>query len=409
MVALVLVASFAVAAFDIAKLLTFGGTARYLVFLPVIAAVVVVQRSSDRALVAFPRAPDWVLMALTLYVATGVLVNKTGARPEASLAPLLALLVVALVPLAAPAALGPLTSRHARVVYRGLGWVCLARVLLGAALVFATLPVIGGERPLPPGQTFVLALAGVFALGPGWRVKAPVLAAAAAVVVLDRPSASVVLVAAVTLAVLATTSRRSSRQLRVGVAATAAVAVLGVVVFFSEAAFVARAYDQLVEAQEKNTSTRVAQWSAAVREWSDAPVFGSGFAGQVNVDVGAPLFRRYNVHNDFLTVAMSGGALGLALFLGWLVAALVEGITSHRRMRRSGHGHHARLQRLLVVGLAGWMTCAAVNPLIQNVGAGIQLVMLYAGVRYVAASHELVAQQQDDPPESGREPVPATT
>jgi hypothetical protein len=35
--------------------------------------------------------------------------------------------------------------------------------------------------------------------------------------------------------------------------------------------------------------------------------------------------------------------------------------------------------------------------------------MLYAGVRYVAASHELVAQQQDDPPESGREPVPATT
>lgn len=112
-----------------------------------------------------------------------------------------------------------------------------------------------------------------------------------------------------------------------------------------------------------NVSTRRALWSAAEKQITERPAFGSGFSGEATVTVTADnLPPRVPPHNDYLEVLLLGGVVGLGLFVAKVLATgrmLGRGLTQDAISRE---------RRLLVeavtVGIATFLAVFIFNPVL---------------------------------------------
>ncbi|HXV93152.1 MAG TPA: O-antigen ligase family protein, partial [Pseudonocardia sp.] len=152
-----------------------------------------------------------------------------------------------------------------------------------------------------------------------------------------------------------------------------------------------------------NTSTRETLLRIGWNRFVQRPVFGDRFTEDIAVPstVTGP-YRLVPVHNDYLQMAMSGGAVGGAMFLVWCLGAVGLGAWLVRDLRRRGLPDHARLALVAACGLVAMLVSAAFNPIVVNAANSLVLAVLYT----VLASTYLVTRR-DRGPAALAEPVRA--
>ncbi len=134
--------------------------------------------------------------------------------------------------------------------------------------------------------------------------------------------------------------------------------------------------------KKDNSSTRRHFWDASLKQIKASPVVGSFFAGDISVRGVLP--EPIPPHNDFLSIAMLGGIVGLSLIGGWLISANRRAVRQYRQLVHAGEIHRAQLLRLLLVGLNAFAVSALFNPLLAKAGLCAAFFLLYALMQTIA-------------------------
>jgi hypothetical protein len=371
-----------------------SGSGRYLLVVVPIALVALVRPRHDHLMLRQPMVPDRFVGILLVY---GLLGSLYGAVFGSAQSPSLAVFVPMTLALLHLTTLGPVEDDEA--------WKHLGRwSLIGAVYVALHAGTELGLMPAPDGGSEADAFGSVFrheksfliamALAAAWLLRRWVLFAALAgmtiLLFLAYPAGTYVLAAAIALATLVMTGRRSGRARTYGMAAlvvTLAVAV-PLQVTGERAGGTSSLGSKYFKAVGKtdNTETRAHLWGLAVDRIRRSPVVGSGFTGDVSLSV--PLSGRKTAvppHNDFLQIAMGGGLVAMFLLLGWMVTtnALVLRWCRAAAARRAEGTY--RLLRLLLLGYNSFFAVALVNPVMSKVGLSASLMVVYAMMMSVGA------------------------
>jgi len=157
--------------------------------------------------------------------------------------------------------------------------------------------------------------------------------------------------------------------------------LLAVLIPFAPKGIKARAAS-IVDPRDPTNRERVLMWQAGWRMLHDRPVLGLG-----PIDMKEP-YQRYklpeareavgHLHNNFVQVAATMGALGLLAFLYWIFAMLKSQVRSYRKVPGN-----ERFMKSVVLGALAAYTGFLVNGLFEwNFGDSevIMLVWLFAGL-----------------------------
>ena len=158
--------------------------------------------------------------------------------------------------------------------------------------------------------------------------------------------------------------------------------LIGVIMLFNFSTTVQLAGDYFSAVGKKdNSNARLALWESGIQRFEASPVFGDAFSGETTVLVyrqdgsGAPFHNPYN--NDYILFLASGGMLGFALLIAWIVWVERTAMRRYRGFLASGQVQHAKLMRALLVGFNAWLTAAAFNPLFSGMGRSVTLFSIY--------------------------------
>ena len=138
---------------------------------------------------------------------------------------------------------------------------------------------------------------------------------------------------------------------------------------------------------------------------SHSPVWGSLYTGNVTVDV--PSFtlgldiRTIEVHNDYLTAWMLGGAFALILMVWWIVAVNVEMSHPYDALTTQRPNASKFILSLLVLFNGFWAT-ALFNPLMTEISAAVAMATCYMVMHAVARSEPSTSSRSNS--DRGHEP-----
>lgn len=367
--------TFAVFAIDFAALLSGLSGLRYAFLLVPLGVLVVTARSRRGRPVL--RAPDVVLAALFVWGITGALYGKLITHPVSSSLTMVLPMAVGLLHLWSS---GRPTEEQSRRMLRYLTTLGLAYVLiyLAARLGIGPLSRIAYSKE----KSFLLVLApmAAFVTRRYWFLTIEIVALA--VIFLEEPAATFVVVAA---AVAVTNMLLSARS---GAIKVAAVLLLGMSIFVglslvyrsdNKATLITRYFE--VVGKGDNTPFRLVLLRKGTAEVRAHPILGTNFAGEVGIETKFPGVARFApAHNDFLQLAMAGGFVALALFLYWIQATNRAVHTSYRSLVESGDLQSARLLRVLVTSFNAFLFSSLFNPLLAGVGIGVMFFLLYGSM-----------------------------
>lgn len=154
---------------------------------------------------------------------------------------------------------------------------------------------------------------------------------------------------------------------------------------------------RLLSASEDRGSGRADLWTIALRMTADNPVGGVGlnnFAVHASEYTRQPgtltglihVEREQETHNAYIGLLAETGAVGLALFLAFAIAALTLGVRAATRFDMAGERRSATLVRAIVVAQCGFLSAAFFLP---NAADKRVWVLLGVGVAALAVAHRV--------------------
>lgn len=367
--------TFTVFALDFGAFLS-GDTALRYVFLLVPVGVLVVSARSPHGRPVL-RPPDVVLAGLFLWGMAGAVYGKLVVHPVSSSLTMVLPIGVGLIHLLST---GRPTEEHSRRMLRYLSNVGLAYVLiyLAARLGGGPLSVVAYSKE----KAFLLALAPMAALVTRRWWFFTIELAALAIIFLEEPAATFLVVIA---AVAVTNMLLSARGSAVKVAAFALLSLsifvgLSLVYRSGQQTTVVTKYFAAVGKLD-NTPFRLVLLRKGMADVQKRPVLGTNFTGEIGIETKFPGVARFApAHNDYLQLAMAGGIVALALYLYWVQATNRAVHTSYHLLVAAGDLQSARLLRVLVTGFNAFLFSSIFNPLLAGVGIAVMFFLLYGSM-----------------------------
>jgi O-antigen ligase len=153
-------------------------------------------------------------------------------------------------------------------------------------------------------------------------------------------------------------------------------------------------------------SGRLDLWTDGLERWRDAPIFGSGFAGEVTA-VRSRDQRVLPFHNDFVLFLASGGLVGLGLLVTWFVLTELTLIRRYRGFVRAGDMRRAGLLRAILVCLNAFVVAMAFNPVLAGASRSAAIFGLYAIAMSVGEPPQLPQREPSAPETISAPAVPS--
>jgi O-antigen ligase len=144
---------------------------------------------------------------------------------------------------------------------------------------------------------------------------------------------------------------------------------------FTASSSLAGTYFQAVGKRDNN-QFRLDTWTSGITKFQESPLIGSAFASNAVADLSAT--RQTPYHNDFILFLAEGGIVGAALFVGWIVLLLVDLTRRYFGFLENAEPEHARLARLLLIGLNGFVVSMAFNPVLEGLSRSATIFALVA-------------------------------
>jgi hypothetical protein len=360
---------------DVPGILLRGPAWRYAIVL-VVPVAVLLAGTSETVRICRPTVADRYLIAL---IGCGLVGSMYGKFVLHSSSPAMALFVpmmLGLVHLLVGGRLDEPSAQRYLGVLAGLG--VLYAVAHAAASVGVLDDAVGSYTH---EKAFLLAIA----LAAVWLRRNPglfvLLVGLAAVIFTTYAAGTYPAVLVTAVLTLLATGRGASRARPYVIAFMVALVLFFAFSQMSRSESLAGSYFQSV-GKKDNTSTRRQFWDASLEQIKRSPVVGSAFAGDISVEGVLP--NPIPPHNDFLSIAMLGGIVGLSLVTGWLVSANRRAVRHYRQLVEAGEQSRAQLLRLLLVGLNSFAVSALFNPLLAKAGLCAAFFLLYALMQTVA-------------------------
>jgi hypothetical protein len=350
-----------------------GGATRYLIIAVPILAAVWIRMRQPGFLVRRPMPSDVVLFALFVFGLGGSLIGVAFLGTVENSRPIFLPMMVAFLFL--------LTTEDPtdREVSKTLSWLSLiatAYTAMNALVNLGVLPGLLVFKQYRNASVAMVALAVATAVVLGMRRRLAVVLVLSAVIFVTYPSATSVLVGASVVLTFYLTGTRSS-GLRTIVVAGAIVTVAALsLVNFDRGVEVADRYFAVVDKANAN-SGRLDLWTEGLERWREAPVFGSGFAGEVTA-VRSRDEKALPFHNDFVLFLANGGIVGLGLLITWIVMTELTLIRRYRGFVRAGDLRRAGLLRAILVCLNAFVVAMAFNPVLPGASRSVTIFGLYA-------------------------------
>src|SRR4051794_40060489 len=345
---------------------------RYLPVLAVLAVALAAYRSSST--VSMPRV---LVLVLAVTGTIGAVIGRIAFGVENGVLPIMLPMLVAVLP-----------TRAAAFPLRNDRGIAVALSLLGSAVMvvgamgrggLAGFTIIGGKHE----QAFfgVLAPTAASPARPSPLALLAVLTTAIHFATYPAATFLVAAIAGVGTLLAAPAMRLPTLRRAVGV-----VVFVAVMVVSTNLAGVIRWFAPYFAAVGKvdNGSTRLQIESAALQHLAN-PLFGTFFSGDVTVlgklsghDVVVP------VHNDYLAMALAGGYIGLALFVGFLVLVNGAAFAGLPRLARPT----GRLQLAVLAAFNAAAVSSFANPVLMKPSATLVVFALGAAVLALRPARE---------------------
>lgn len=277
----------------------------------------------------------------------------------------------------------PTSAAEASRFQRGLIRVALVFLVLGILARFSFWP-LGLPTHVAHERAFFVAIG----LAAAWFARRKsilvVILALAAVMFLQYPAATWLIVAMAGVATGFATSRRGRNSAAL-VLIVFAIGVLGFGVAQVQGgrSSVAKGYFSSV-GKGDNTDTRSQLWKAAESQIEKSPLVGSVFTGsftvnnvdQVISDRGAN--QQIEPHNDYLEMLLLGGLAGLLLFGAFIISTNVIVIRRIHLLSDQGSRPQRDLARVLLIGFNCALSGAFFNPELSQLGICASIFLIYS-------------------------------
>lgn len=208
------------------------------------------------------------------------------------------------------------------------------------------------------------------------RARTLVMVALACFIFLTYPAATTILVALAAVATLFI-SRPTASTVRPWIVGLVATGVLAIALAnFSQSIALTNRYFDLVDKANANAG-RLDLWTDGIQKFRASPVFGDAFSGDI-VTVRDRDQRVLPYHNDFVLFLAEGGAIGLGLLVGWMIALNFLLLRRQRAFLVTGQETKAALLRALHVGFNAFFVAAGFNPVFPGLSRSATIFGLYA-------------------------------
>ena len=350
-----------------------GGATRYLIIAVPIVAAVWIRLRHPGFLVRRPMPSDVVLFVLFVFGLGGSLIGVAFLGTVENARTVFLPMCVAFLYLLTT---DDPTDREVSKTLSWLSLISLAYTAMNALVNLGLVPGLLEFKQYRNASVAVVALAAASAITLGKRRRFLLVVALSIVIFTTYPSATSVLVGASAVLTFYLTGRRA------GAVRTGLVAVLIVVgatfalVNFDRGVELANDYFAVVDKANAN-SGRLDLWAEGLERWREAPIFGSGFAGEVTA-VRDRDERALPFHNDFVLFLASGGLVGIGLLLAWFVLAEVTLLRRYRGWVRAGDTARAGLIRAILVCINAFVVAMAFNPVLPGASRSATIFGLYA-------------------------------
>lgn len=350
-----------------------GGATRYLIMTVPIVAAVWIRLRQPGFLVRRPMPSDIVLFALFVFGLGGSLIGVAffgtveNARP---------IFLPMMIPFLYLLTTEDPTDREVATTLSWLSIIATAYTAMNALVNLGVLPGLAEFRQYRNASVAVVALAVATAIVLGKRRRLLFVLALSAVTFVTYPSATSVLVGGSVVLTFYLTGRRSSGLRTLLVSATIVMVSALALVNFDRGVQLTDQYFAAVDKANAN-SGRLDLWTEGLDRWRDAPIFGSGFAGEVTA-VRSRDQRALPFHNDFVLFLASGGLVGLGLLVAWFVLTELTLIRRYRGFVRAGDLRRAGLLRTILVCINAFVVAMAFNPVLPGASRSATIFGLYA-------------------------------
>lgn len=350
-----------------------GGATRYLIIAVPIVAAVWVRMRQPGFLVRRPMPSDVVLFVLFVFGLGGSLIGVAFLGTVENARPIFLPMMVAFLFL--------LTTEDPtdREVSKTLSWLSLiatAYTAMNALVNLGVLPGLIVFKQYRNASVAMVALAVATAVVLGNRRRLAVVLVLSAVIFVTYPSATSVLVGASIVLTFYLTGPRSSGLRTIVVAGTIVTVAALSFVNFDRGVEIADRYFAVVDKANAN-SGRLDLWTEGLERWQEAPIFGSGFAGEVTA-VRNRDEKTLPFHNDFVLFLANGGIVGLGLLITWIVMTELTILRRYRGFVRAGDLRRAGLLRAILVCLNAFVVAMAFNPVLPGASRSATVFGLYA-------------------------------
>jgi O-antigen ligase len=266
-----------------------------------------------------------------------------------------------------------------REVSKALSWLSLiatAYTVMNALVNLSLLPGLSLFKQYRNASVAMVALAVATALVLGKRRRLALVLVLAAIIFVTYPSATSVLVGASVVLTFYLTGARSGSLRTLVVASSIVVIATLSLVNFDRGVELADQYFAVVDKANAN-SGRLDLWTEGLERWNEAPLFGSGFAGEVTA-VRDRDEKALPFHNDFVLFLANGGLVGFGLLVVWIVLTETILLRRYRGFVRAGDHRRAGLLRAILVGLNAFVVAMAFNPVLPGASRSITVFGLTA-------------------------------
>jgi hypothetical protein len=350
-----------------------GGAIRYLTIAVPIGAAVWIRLRQPWFLVRRPLPSDFVLFALFIFGLGGSLIGVAFLGTVENARPIFLPMMVAFLYL--------LTTEDPtdREVSKAMSWLSLIATgytIMNALVNLGVLPGLLQFKQYRNASVAMVAIAVATAFLLGKRRRLLFVLALAAIIFVTYPSATSVLVGASVVLTFYLTGVRSSGLRTVLVASTIVVIAALSFANFDRGVQIADEYFVIVDKANAN-SGRLDLWTEGLDRWQEAPIFGSGFAGEVTA-VRDRDEKALPFHNDFVLFLANGGIVGLGLLVTWIVLVEITLLRRYRGFVRAGDLRRAGLLRAILVGLNAFVLAMAFNPVLPGASRSITVFGLTA-------------------------------
>jgi hypothetical protein len=362
-------------ALDLFDYLDRGGWPRYLLLLVPLGAVVLIRLRRPSTLIRRPSLPDRFLVALLLFGLIGTLYGIFVRHTSETSLPIFSSMTLGFLYLTIH---GRLTEGEAGRLLRAIERVAILYMVLNAVVSAGGIPGLSGTPQFRNGTLiFVgLGLAAAFVLRHWGRLV--LLLALWGFSFSIYPSGTSVLIALTIALTLLMTHRGNGRArtylLMLG---TVAAGVL-VAVNFNAVINLTSDYFSLV-GKSDNNDIRLALWTSGMERFEESPAFGEAFSGSTVITAenewGAEFELTY--HSAYVQFLASGGILGTALFVGWIISTEISALRNYTGLVASRAVFQGGLLRTLLVGFNVFFVSAAFNATIMGLSRAAAIFLLY--------------------------------